>query len=333
MVSSDKNDVSEQVDSSEKKDTLSKIRSKSIEDFLENKLTTVYFQKGYSKSSVKEYVNHLLKEIYYQKENFKDRIKEVLDEKERLLNEKNLLVNQLTETSESLGKYEKEGSKISDFQEIIESLNEELNAIKNENEKLKLCDNDERNVKIDELSEKLAFYENENKTLIDKLNEINEKFYDIQDENTFNGDLVLKNVELQKVLENLKSQHVEYDKVKAHNQELAQEVLALNKMNGELSVIEKEQELKIINLETQLSEQKVKYYDDLKKISEEFELERAHYEKLVQDYKAEAEAEVEKRVILTKERDRLKHRVDEYLKCFDELCNNINSVDSLNINS
>ena len=88
----------------------------------------------------------------------------------------------------------------------------------------------------------------------------------LQEADEFNGELAAKNFELQKLLDDLKSQYVEFDKVKVHNQELAEENLELNKTVNELSVIEKEQEIKIIDLESQLSDQKVKYYDDLKKL-------------------------------------------------------------------
>ena len=443
----------------DKKDTFNKIRSRSVEDFLENKLSTVWLKKGYSKSSVKEYVNHLLREIDYQKENFKVRVKEVLDEKERLLNEKNLLSKQLSEAVESLDKFEKSDDKTAELNQLIEELNiklekvtternllesdneklnyklssvenkssddntiqekdellnlidslteelekinkekedlinekellsekllntnKELTSITNEEEKTKELESiistleaeldsfrnnssttelstlqqklEEANNKIEKLTnelieekvksveaknsvssevlEKLSFFERENERLNEELNSTNVKLNSLQESNIFDNDLVVKNVQLQKNIDTLKSQLIEYDEIKNHNQMLAAEVLSLSRMTKELSNSERESKLKIINLENHLNEEKAKYYDDLKEMSNEFETEREYYNKLIKSSKFELEEEIKQKNSLIKERRDLQNRLSTCLEYLTELYDKVDYFKSSN---
>ena len=191
-----------------------------------------------------------------------------------------------------------------------------------------------------ELAEKISGLENhnreleeDNKKLSGELEEITAELVLLQEADEFNGELAAKNFELQKLLDDLKSQYVEFDKVKVHNQELAEENLELNKTVNELSVIEKEQEIKIIDLESQLSDQKVKYYDDLKKLSEKFESERLYYEKLVNDCKLELEEKVKENQDLINEKEDLQLRLSAFLRYLDELCEKVSGINYIKSNS
>lgn len=442
----------------DKKDTFSKIRTRSVEDFLENKLTTVWFKKGYSKSSVKEYVNHLLKEIDYQKENFKTRVKEVIDEKERLQNEKNILSQQLNETVESLQKYEKDTS-VLDLQTLVDDLNEELekvnaekisvennneeltkqleqlndmlndleskngdselantvNALKSDiemvnsekaalldekmmlsekleeaNNKISLLESEEAKAKeleeviakleeeiriikksgssddiielkykLDEsnkvierlnreldderekikreinnnsaeLLQKINHYKEENERLTEELNTTNIKLTSLQESSSYGNELVGKNIELQKNVDWLKSQLIEYDEIKNHNQMLVAEVLSLSRMTKELSAVEKESKLKIINLENHLNDEKNKYYEDLKKMTTEFEAERDYYNKLITSGKNELEEEIKQKNAVVRERRELQHRLSSCLEYLNELYDKVDYLKSSN---
>lgn len=444
----------------DKKDTFSKIRTRSVEDFLENKLTTVWFKKGYSKSSVKEYVNHLLKEIDYQKENFKTRVKEVIDEKERLQSEKNILSQQLNETVESLQRFEKDDS-ASELQSLLEDLNAELEKIKAEkitvensneelirkledanralneaegndydtshlestinalksdiervksekmslleekrmlsekledaNSKLVLLESEEEKakelqemvskleeeirvlkasgsnsnvvtelrLKLDEannhieklnnelllekakiseerdraskeLLEKVHSYQEENERLTEELNATNIKLLSLQESSAYGNELIGKNIELQKNVDLLKAQLIEYDEIKNHNQMLVAEVLSLSRMTKELSAVEKESKLKIINLENHLNDEKTKYYEDLKKITTDFETERDYYNKLLNSGKMELEEEIKQKNSVIKERRELQHRLSSCLEYLNELYDKVDYLKSSN---
>ncbi|MDO4701572.1 MAG: hypothetical protein Q4A47_03010 [Erysipelotrichaceae bacterium] len=74
------------------------IRSRSVDENLDKKLKTVWFSRGYSRASVKEYISHLQAEMELLQDNYKDHVKEIMDEKERLAQEKTLLMKQLEES-------------------------------------------------------------------------------------------------------------------------------------------------------------------------------------------------------------------------------------------
>ena len=112
-------------------ESLEDIRNKSGSDDLEGSLKTVWLQKGYSKGSVKEYVEHLFTEMRHQRDSFAVQLKELLEEKERVQREKDLLSRQLEESV----KENKEAGKNADAKLLaaIAQLENDLAVAKTEN--------------------------------------------------------------------------------------------------------------------------------------------------------------------------------------------------------
>lgn len=325
---------------------LNEIRNRSIEEYLDSKLENAWMTKGYSKSSVKEYVNHLLKEIDYQKDSFKVQIKEILDEKERLINEKNLVSKQLEDSVQSLKELENENSKIEGLYATISNLNSELDSLRN-------IDN---SVEIEELNNQL----NEYREYIDKLeknnsesavndevyNELLDKIEVLNNENLrLNSELErLSNVEIKtsdvfvdnndenfiKEYESLKSQIAEYERFKIDNQMLSAEILALSRLIKDFTQRDKDNNNKIVQLNKDIDDLKEEHKLDIQSVSANFEKRIEDLNGEIQKVNNELNDEKNQRTVLLNERAELQLRLSSCLEYLNELYDKVDYLQSSN---
>lgn len=325
---------------------LNEIRNRSIEEYLDSKLENAWMTKGYSKSSVKEYVNHLLKEIDYQKDSFKVQIKEILDEKERLINEKNLVSKQLEDSVQSLKELENENSKIEGLYATINNLNSELDSLRN-------IDN---SVEIEELNNQL----NEYREYIDKLeknnsesavndevyNELLDKIEVLNNENLrLNSELErLSNVEIKtsdvfvdnsdenfiKEYESLKSQIAEYERFKIDNQMLSAEILALSRLIKDFTQRDKDNNNKIVQLNKDIDDLKEEHKLDIQSVSANFEKRIEDLNGEIQKVNNELNDEKNQRTVLLNERSELQLRLSSCLEYLNELYDKVDYLQSSN---
>ena len=325
---------------------LNEIRNRSIEEYLDSKLENAWMTKGYSKSSVKEYVNHLLKEIDYQKDSFKVQIKEILDEKERLINEKNLVSKQLEDSVQSLKELENENSKIEGLYATINNLNSELDSLRN-------IDN---SVEIEELNNQL----NEYREYIDKLeknnsesvvndevyNELLDKIEVLNNENLrLNSELErLSNVEIKtsdvfvdnndenfiKEYESLKSQIAEYERFKIDNQMLSAEILALSRLIKDFTQRDKDNNNKIVQLNKDIDDLKEEHKLDIQSVSANFEKRIEDLNGEIQKVNNELNDEKNQRTVLLNERAELQLRLSSCLEYLNELYDKVDYLQSSN---
>ena len=325
---------------------LNEIRNRSIEEYLDSKLENAWMTKGYSKSSVKEYVNHLLKEIDYQKDSFKVQIKEILDEKERLINEKNLVSKQLEDSVQSLKESENENSKIEGLYATINNLNSELDSLRN-------IDN---SVEIEELNNQL----NEYREYIDKLeknnsesvvndevyNELLDKIEVLNNENLrLNSELErLSNVEIKtsdvfvdnndenfiKEYESLKSQIAEYERFKIDNQMLSAEILALSRLIKDFTQRDKDNNNKIVQLNKDIDDLKEEHKLDIQSVSANFEKRIEDLNGEIQKVNNELNDEKNQRTVLLNERAELQLRLSSCLEYLNELYDKVDYLQSSN---
>lgn len=325
---------------------LNEIRNRSIEEYLDSKLENAWMTKGYSKSSVKEYVNHLLKEIDYQKDSFKVQIKEILDEKERLINEKNLVSKQLEDSVQSLKELENENSKIEGLYATINNLNSELDSLRN-------IDN---SVEIEELNNQL----NEYREYIDKLeknnsesavndevyNELLDKIEVLNNENLrLNSELErLSNVEIKtsdvfvdnndenfiEEYESLKSQIAEYERFKIDNQMLSAEILALSRLIKDFTQRDKDNNNKIVQLNKDIDDLKEEHKLDIQSVSANFEKRIEDLNGEIQKVNNELNDEKNQRTVLLNERAELQLRLSSCLEYLNELYDKVDYLQSSN---
>lgn len=232
-------------------DALKEIRDRSSDDFLESKLESVFLNQGYTKSSVNEYVAHLLRELDYQKESFEIQMREVLEEKEKILNERNLLAKQLEDAlnanaqlQEKLSAQEAEPVVKNQPQthNTYDKLEEHLNNLNMYCQKMDTQFGQEsKNVKVTE--EQLRVDREE----LDKLRKENAELNRQLDDMVVNYDEVLKlsqdqAKELELAMEKNKVtveapsvNDAEFQKIKNNNQILQTEIYALTKSVREVS--------------------------------------------------------------------------------------------------
>ena len=173
-------------------ESLEDIRNKSGSDDLEGSLKTVWLQKGYSKGSVKEYVEHLFTEMRHQRDSFAVQLKELLEEKERVQREKDLLSRQLEESV----KENKEAGKNADAKLLaaIAQLENDLAVAKTENHsadleqlnrycadlEMELNDFRKNNLDQEAATKKIVSLQAENDVAALKLSEANRALEDIR---------------------------------------------------------------------------------------------------------------------------------------------------------
>lgn len=226
-------------------DSINEIRARSTEEVLESKLETVWLTQGYSKSSVKEYVTHLTKELEYQKESFKAQLKEIMDEKERLLSEKNILCKQLEDSVAALKAKQTDNSK--EYIKVIDSLKKQLeeknddSTVEELQTKLKDLNSYCETLEVElfelknapksedgesfEKSNDFEVLENENKKLNEELKELSKKFAEIKklrEQETIEKDLTNTKVIYE-------SRSEDFNRLKKENQLLQTEIVSLTR--------------------------------------------------------------------------------------------------------
>lgn len=206
-------------------DTFNDIRNRSVDDFLEDKLESTRFKPGYTKSSVKEYINRLLREVEYQKENFEERLEEILEEKDFIQNERNLLQQQLKESIESTKKLNSDDyiSETLGKLKALEGKFDEEVKIKEELQK----DNDNYKNQIEEFENILKEYE----TKLDELENKSQKEENVPLINS--KDLEEKDSEIRELC-------LQIDTLKGLNEELTSDFNKLSKEKEKLEGIHKE---------------------------------------------------------------------------------------------
>ena len=272
-------------------DSISEIRSRSYEDDLDSKLEEVWLVKAYSKTSVKEYVTHLLKELDYQKDSFKLQLKDLMDEKDRLISEKNVLAKQLEDTINKKGDIS--NFNVNELITKIETLEKSLQIEKDKNNELVLNSSNEEVVStlIEEkemLMQQLELITNElndfknnaekQETTIDveALNIENEKLIDefesVYNENSeLNAKLSVLEQDKTDLISEIKKISTEYDElkkiisqtedvtaIKEENTMLQTELLSLSRAIQNLSVKTSNQTNKINELSVELENERVK---------------------------------------------------------------------------
>ena len=232
-------------------ESLEDIRNKSGSDDLEGSLKTVWLQKGYSKGSVKEYVEHLFTEMRHQRDSFAVQLKELLEEKERVQREKDLLSRQLEESV----KENKEAGKNADAKLLaaIAQLENDLAVAKTENHsadleqlnrycadlEMELNDFRKNNLDQEAATKKIVSLQAENDVAALKLSEANRALEDIR------GAMAEKAEELTAVQEEKEAAVL---KLSEANRALDEMNSAIAEKIVELSVVQTENESMLLKL-------------------------------------------------------------------------------------
>ena len=235
----------------EKKDSMLNFVPRSIKEELQEKVKTTLFG-GYKKSSVQSYVSELKDNLDALKVNLEQQIKDLASEKLSLYQECSLLHSQLVESEGQLQKLGESENLTQEKDNIIQGLEERNKSLLEEKSKIE--------VQYEEISSKLkeegAGLEMDSTALLKKEEELarlNEEYKLLEDRY---NDLSL---ERSKVVEDT-SKDEELAALRKEYEFLKGRYDALNSRGGEEAKI-MELESDILNLKSQLQEEKIKNLD------------------------------------------------------------------------